>query len=215
MKRCHEANFDYSAQRGRGLRRRGDYSAWMADGFRPARARMGCGLGFGTAPGCPCIYGTCARHAAGMPGGLRSAPGEAGTGYPPAGRCDGVHDRQSETIEASPPMWSSAGSSAHRLRRPAPRPAHRGKAAAAYREAVHRHVAELAAQLRTVRAWHRSTARQRLGRPGHRRDTLLRYHLGMRSPATCRSLPSGAMRSTGKRRAMRWMVPGSAAPIRI
>jgi SAM-dependent methyltransferase len=72
-----------------------------------------------------------------------------------------------------------------------------GKAVAAYREAVHRHVAELAAQLPTVRALHLA---DRTAMPWQAkdigRDMLLRYHLG----TTLRDLPFVAERRNAQYR---------------
>jgi len=173
--------------------RRGDY-AWMA-GLVPGRRvlEIGCGLGFGTAAlvarglavlaidTLPECLAASATRLGGAARAVTLIPADVAA----------LTAEQRTTIAAFAPdtvvCWlmgapaATTGAAAGDA----------GKAVAAYREAVHRQVAELAAGLPTVRALHlvdRTAIPWQAKDLG--RDTLLRYHLG----TTLRDLPFAADR---------------------
>lgn len=184
---------DYWRTEGEAYVRRGDY-AWMA-GLVPGRRvlEIGCGLGFGSAalvarglavlaidtlPECLAACAARLGEAAGAVTLMQADVAALTTG-------------QLAAIEAFSPdavvCWlmgapaATTGAAA----------GDGGTAVAAYREAVHRQVAQLAARLPTVRALHlvdRTAIPWQAKDIG--RDTLLRYHLG----STLRDLPFVAER---------------------
>ena len=190
---------DYWRNEGEAYARRGDY-AWMA-GLVPGRRvlEIGCGLGFGTAAlvargltvlaidTLPECLAASATHLGEAAGGVTLMEADVAA----------LTTEQLATIAAFVPdvvvCWlmgapaATTGAAA----------GDGGKAVAAYREAVHRHVAELAVQLPTVRALHLA---DRTAMPwqakGIGRDTLLRYHLG----TTLRDLPFVAERRNAQYR---------------
>ncbi len=179
---------DYWRNEGEAYARRGDY-AWMA-GLVPGRRvlEIGCGLGFGTAA--LVARGLAVLAIDTLPECLAASAarlGEAAGGVTlMQADVAALTTEQLATIEAFAPdvvvCWlmgapaATTGAAA----------SDGGKAVAAYREAVHRHVAELAAKLLTVRALHLV---DRTAMPWQAkdigRDTLLHYHLS----TTLRDLP--------------------------
>ena len=184
---------DYWRNEGEAYVRRGDY-AWMA-GLVPGRRvlEIGCGLGFGTAA--LVARGLAVLALDTLPECLAASAervGEAAGGVTlMQGDVAALSTEQLATIETfapdvvvcwlmgAPAVTTGAASGDE------------GKAVAAYREAVHRQVAELAAKLLAVRALHLV---DRTAMPWQAkdigRDTLLRYHLG----TTLRDLPFVAER---------------------
>ena len=183
----------YWRNEGEAYVRRGDYS-WMAELVPGGRVlEIGCGLGFGTAA--LVARGLAVLAIDTLPECLAASTARLGVA------AGGVKLMQADvaaltteklaTIEAFAPdavvCWLmgapavTTGAAA----------SDGGKAVAAYREAVHRHVAELAAKLLTVRVLHlvdRTAIAWQAKDIG--RDTLLRYHLG----TTLRDLPFVALR---------------------
>ena len=190
---------DYWRNEGEAYARRGDY-AWMA-GLVPGRRvlEIGCGLGFGTAalvergltvlaidtvPECLAASATRLDEAAsGVT--LMQADVAALTTEQLATIAEFAPDVVVCWLVGAPAATTGAAAGDG------------GKAVAAYREAIHRHVAELAAQLPTVRVLHlvdRTAIPWQAKDIG--RDTLLRYHLG----TTLRGLPLVAERRNAQYR---------------
>ena len=183
----------YWSNEGEAYVRRGDYS-WMAELVPGGRVlEIGCGLGFGTAA--LVARGLAVLAIDTLPECLAASTARLGEA------AGGVILMQADvaaltteklaTIESFAPdtivcwLMGAPAVTTGAVARDG------GKAVAAYREAVHRHVAELAAKLLTVRALHlvdRTAIAWQAKDIG--RDTLLRYHLG----TTLRNLPFAAVR---------------------